>query len=142
MLSNKGSKDLKDIPGFEDKKGLKNEDNGKTGAEISIDCVAKLIDTRESGFALAWTTYSTAESAALTARRVDLAAAWKLTDAKARNTAIQTAGNTYSKAHKLAAQNYRDSVKVAHVAYETAKKTCKILPANDTRELVPTPEIN
>ena len=143
MMKNRGNDDAK-IKELREKSGLSITPNNrpKSGVEVSIECVANLIDTREVGFASAWITYTTAESTALSIRRVDLAAAWKVADVKARNTAVQEAGSKYSKAHKLAAQNYRDSVKTAHVAYETAKKTCKILPTNDAKELVPTPELN
>ena len=142
MIGKRGGNGIKETPKIENRNGLKSDDKIRTGAEISIECVAKLIDTRESGFASAWTTYATAESTALATRRTDLVSAWKLSDVKARNTAIQTAGSNYTKAHKLAAQDYRDSIKTAQVAYETTKKTCKILPVNDVKEVVPTPVVN
>jgi len=143
MMGNRGNNDAK-IKELRDRAGVSVTPSNKvkSGADISIECVANLVDTREVGFASAWITYTTAESTALSIRRVDLAAAWKIADVKTRNTAVQAAGSKYSKAHKLAAQNYRDSVKTAQVAYETAKRTCKILPTNDAKELVPTPELN
>ena len=58
-----------------------------TTSKVDYACVQTAVDVREDAIATAFTTFTSAESAALSARKSALHDAWGMTDAKARRTA-------------------------------------------------------
>ena len=92
----------------------------------NIACVQAAVDTREDAIGGAFTAFSTAESAALSARKTALHDAWGNTDATARRTARNKAWSDFKTTSKSAFTTLRTSKKDAWSKFETASKACKI----------------
>lgn len=93
--------------------------------KIDIACVAAAVDMREASLGSAFATFASAQSAALSARLNALHTAWRMTDGKARNAAIQTAWQAYRSAHKSAVTAHQESDKSAQSRFKNVAKDCK-----------------
>jgi hypothetical protein len=92
---------------------------------VDLACMVAAVDAREVALQTAFTTFGTAQTAALTTRASALHTAWGMTDAKARRTALKTAWNTYRTSHRAAVSAHRTAHNSAWSAFRTAAKTCK-----------------
>lgn len=95
-----------------------------TSTKIDYACVQSAVDTREDAIATAFTTFSSAESASLTARKSALHDAWGQTDAKTRRAARSKAWSDFNVANKSAYSALRAGKKAAWATFESASKTC------------------
>ena len=91
---------------------------------VDIACVQKAVDTRESAIDTAFGTFSTSISAALTARKSALHAAWGLTDAKERRAARKKAWSDFRSASRAAHKVLKDARHNSWSAFEKAAKAC------------------
>ena len=96
-----------------------------TKPKVDIACVGKAVDVRETALGLAFSTFASAQSAALSARQSGLHTAWAMTDGKARNAAIQTAWQAYRSAHKSAVTAHQEADKSAQSRFKNVAKDCK-----------------
>ena len=92
---------------------------------VDLTCMVNGVDARETALQSAYTTFSSAQSAALLARASALHTAWGNTDAKARRTALRAAWQTYRTAHRAAVSAHRTAHTSAWSAFRTAAKACK-----------------
>ena len=96
-----------------------------THGGANIPCVQSAVDVREGAIGDAFSAFSSAESAALSARKSALHDAWGLTDATARRTARNKAWSDFHAANKAAYTALRTAKKAAWSAFEAASKACK-----------------
>ncbi len=94
--------------------------------EANLQCVQAATDKREDAIASDWSTYETAISAALSARKSALHDAWGITDTKTRIAARNTAWNTYRTAAKSASSALRSARLSDWSAFASASKACKV----------------
>lgn len=87
-------------------------------------CVQTAVDARETAIASAFGTFTTAENAALAARKSALHDAWNMTTAKTRNTAVKKAWSDFRTANRVAYKDLRTAHKVAWKDFATASKAC------------------
>jgi hypothetical protein len=93
---------------------------------VSGECVATAVGVREDALIVAHTAQNTAIGAALTTRKEELQAAWKLTDNKARHTAREAAHKKFREARKTVNQTMKSAVTAAHTAFNAAAKVCGV----------------
>jgi hypothetical protein len=83
--------------------------------------------TRETSVTTAWTTFTTKVTTALSARKTALIDAWNMTDAKARNQAIDSAWKAWKTEKKSATEQLKRDRKAAWETFKTtAKSSCKV----------------
>ena len=97
-----------------------------TRVAVDYTCVQTAVDTREATLGDAFNAFSSAESAALTARKSALHDAWGLSDATARRTARNKAWSDYRTANKAVFTALRTARKAAWSTLTTAEKACKM----------------
>jgi len=105
------------------KEQKKLEEAAATAAMLA--CMQTAVTTRETALLKATEARYTAHKAALGSRKTALVEAWKLTDLKARRTAIKTAGVTYQKSLYEANKAFRAEKRAAWKQFYTDRKTCK-----------------
>ncbi len=93
-------------------------------ATVDLACVQTAVDTREDAIGSAFTTFSTAESAALAARKSALHDAWGITSSKDRRVAREKAWTDFRTANRAAFSALRTARKSAWAAFATASKAC------------------
>ena len=91
---------------------------------VDMVCMVAAVDVREAALQSAFSTFSTAQSAALAARASALHTAWGNTDAKVRRTALKTAWQTYRTAHRAAVSAHRTAHNSAWSAFRAAERAC------------------
>lgn len=91
---------------------------------VDIVCVGAAVAAREAALGTGFKTYADKVSAAFTKRASDLAAAWKITDAKQRRAAIKTAWEAGRKSKKEARQGWAKAHKAAWEAFRMVVKAC------------------
>ncbi len=102
------------------------------GANVDATCMSSAVATRESALMTAWDELSASVKSGLTDRKASLAAAWALTDVKARNTAITNAWKEWRSDKKSAHTEFRKDRKSAWDAFKkTAKDSCKMTTPKD-----------
>lgn len=97
----------------------------------NIVCVQSAVSKRESAIGSAWSTFSSAITSALSARKDALVAAWGISNAKDRRLAIRTAWDVFAKANKDARKVLKDARDSAWSQFKADAKACKV-PASET----------
>ena len=95
-----------------------------TGGQSNVVCVQTAVDAREQAIGSAFTTFSTSESAALSARAAALHAAWGLGDQTSRRTARLAAWSAFKTANQSVFSALRSAKKGAWSTFTTATKSC------------------
>lgn len=95
-----------------------------TRQSVNTVCVQAAVDVREASIGTAFTTFSTAVSAALSARKTALHNAWGLTDAKARRDARNKAWSDFRTANRAAYKALRDAKNATWKAFKEASRVC------------------
>lgn len=95
-------------------------------AKIAIDyaCVQTAVDVRETAIASAFGDFTTAENAALAARKSALHDAWGMTINKTRVTARNKAWSDFRTANRAAFKALRSAHKSAWSAFGVSSKAC------------------
>lgn len=96
----------------------------KVKVAVDYSCVQTAVDVRETTIATAFTAFSTAESAALAARKSALHDAWGMTSAKERSAARNKAWSDFKTVNRAAFKALRTANKDAWGAFKTASKSC------------------
>ena len=91
----------------------------------NISCVVAAVDAREQAIGAAFTTFSSAESSALSTRATALHAAWGLGDAKARKAGREAAWDAFKKANRAAYAALRSARKTTWDTFAKATRACK-----------------
>ena len=116
------------LPAFAETTGtttpLTKHENPKPVADYS--CVQTAVDVREGAIISAFTSFTTAESAALTVRKSALHDAWGMTVAKDRNAALNKAWSDFRTANRTAFKTLRTANKDAWSAFKTSSKACHV----------------
>ena len=108
-----------------------------TAPTFSSACMQSATSVRDDAVIAAIGPYSTAVTAALTARRDGLNAAWGNTNSTARNAALKAVTSAYAKSVKAAQKTLRTAKTNAWTTYQkTVKNTCKtssgsVVPSGD-----------
>ncbi len=107
--------------------GVNSSVRSSAAARVQVDgaCMSSAVDKRDTAVIAAFDTFTASVKAALTKRKDDLKAAWALTDATARKTALRTAWQNFTKSHKSARDAYRVARQAAWKQFKTDSKTCK-----------------
>lgn len=91
---------------------------------VDLACMVNAVGKREAAIGAAFSTFSSAMQSALSARQSALAAAWALTDAKARRAGIRSAWETFRKAKRQARLTHNAAIKAAWSTFRTDAKAC------------------
>ncbi len=94
--------------------------------KMDLACVQNAVDVREGAIGDAFSSFTTSENTALSARKSALHDAWGMTDGKSRRAARDKAWSDYHIANKAAFAALRTAKKSAWSAFETASKACKV----------------
>ena len=100
--------------------------SGTKHATMDFACVQTAVDAREGDIGSAFTAFSSAESAALSARKTALHDAWGQTTSAARKSARTKAWSDYKTANKAAYSALRTAKKAAWSTFATASASCKV----------------
>lgn len=119
------------IPAFAETGGAST--STRSSSQINLACVQTAVGAREQAISAAFATFSTAESAALSARAAALQTAWGITESKVRRSAIKAAWSTFKTANKNAFKALRTSRKSAWATFKTASKACRA-PVEESAE--------
>ncbi len=92
---------------------------------VDVACVKTAIDKRDNAIISALDTYYAAVKSALQARQSALKAAWDITNAKDRRTALRKAWSDYKTAIRKARKDFRTAKNAAWKQYYADRKTCK-----------------
>jgi len=101
---------------------------------VDIACMKTAVEKRETALLDAYKAYSTKIQAAYETRKNDLLAAWSITDAKERQTAVKNAWNKYHQSVKTAFSEWKKSEKTAWSEFLKEAKNCKAT-AVETQDL-------
>lgn len=91
---------------------------------VDLACVAAAVAKREAAIGTAFSTFSTAAQAALSARATALSAAWAMTDKTARRSAIKAAWRAYTTAIKASRKDLNTARHNAWAGFRTDTKAC------------------
>lgn len=96
-----------------------------TNLTTGLACVQTAVGKRDDAIISAFSAFSTATSAALSARKTALVAAWGITDKKARRAAIKKAWNDFTAATKTARRTLNSARKTAWTQYAKDVRACR-----------------
>ncbi len=93
---------------------------------VDLSCVQDAVLTRETAVTEAWTDFNLSVTAALTKRTDALVAAWQITDAKTRATALKALWKNWKDESKKAHSTLKSERKAAWAEHKQTMKTeCK-----------------
>lgn len=93
---------------------------------VDIACMKAAVEKREDAIIASKEKAFASFDAAFKARRNSLSAAWTITIAKDRRTAINTAWSTFRASHKAARTQLRTEDKALWSTFKTDSKACKV----------------
>ena len=96
-----------------------------THGGANIPCVQSAVDVREGAIGDAFSAFSSAESAALSARKSALHDAWGLTNSAARRAARNKSWSDFHTANSAAYSTLRSARKIAWSTFATSSASCK-----------------
>ena len=98
---------------------------------VNLVCMQTAVEKRDNAIIAVFTARDAALITALTARRDALKAAWGISDAKARRTALRTAWDNYKKARRKAVDDFNKARKAAWRQFYKDIKLCKDRSGSD-----------
>lgn len=108
MLANKASSTPTSTPGYD------------------VVCMQNAVTAREDGIVNANNIRAAALNTALQNRKIDLVAAWAITNRVERNKARNLAWTNYNKARRTARNTYNTATKAVWKTYHVAAKACGV----------------
>lgn len=106
--------------------------NASSTVSVNTTCMASAVETRETALASAWSELNTSLTSALSDRKTALIAAWNLSSATERSSALKAAWKEWKADKKSAHTEFRKDRKAAWDAFKkTAKDSCKVTVPKD-----------
>ena len=98
---------------------------------LNVACIQSAIETRDNAIISAVSAHTSAQTAALVARKTALKSAWAMTDQKSRRSALRDAWKAFSGTSQTARKAFRAAQHTAWQQFNASRKACGTRGASD-----------